>query len=163
MTLSPNAGPVRRGLLVGLACSCVGLGGWELGSAGPPFYPDKKNLLVLRDDDDKERPVRTAADWALRREHILAAMRQVMGPLLDDKEMVLLAVQAGEETATARYVRKKITFAVEKGDRVPAWLLIPRGIKGKLPAVLCLHQTVAIGKDEPAGLGKRENLQYAHH
>jgi dienelactone hydrolase len=32
-----------------------------------------------------------------------------------------------------------------------------------MPAVLCLHQTVAVGKDEPAGLGKRENLQYARH
>jgi acetyl esterase/lipase len=46
---------------------------------------------------------------------------------------------------------------------VPAWLLIPRQRKGKVPAVLCLHQTVGIGKDEPAGLGKNENLRYAVH
>ena len=29
--------------------------------------------------------------------------------------------------------------------------------------MLCLHHTVAIGKDEPVGLGMRENLQYALH
>jgi dienelactone hydrolase len=136
---------------------------WVVGAEEPPFYPDKKDLLVLRDVRGKERPVRTAADWARRREHILAGMRLVMGPLPADADKVPLAVQSGEETPTAHYVRKKITFAVEKGDRVPAWLLVPRGAKGKLPAVLCLHQTVAVGKDEPAGLGKRENLRYAHH
>ena len=29
------------------------------------------------------------------------------------------------------------------------------------PAVLCLHQTIAIGKDEPVGLGKNLELAYA--
>ena len=29
--------------------------------------------------------------------------------------------------------------------------------------MLCLHQTVSIGKDEPAGLGKSEDLRYALH
>jgi len=41
--------------------------------------------------------------------------------------------------------------------------LIPLQRQGKLPAVLCLHQTVRIGKGEPAGLGDRENLRYAVH
>lgn len=31
----------------------------------------------------------------------------------------------------------------------------------KVPAVLCLHQTTAIGKAEPAGLGGKPNLHYA--
>jgi pimeloyl-ACP methyl ester carboxylesterase len=44
---------------------------------------------------------------------------------------------------------------------VPAWLLIPKGLKGMAPAMLCLHQTTAIGKDEPVGLGGKENLRYA--
>ena len=30
-----------------------------------------------------------------------------------------------------------------------------------MPAILCLHQTTRIGKDEPAGLGPDVNLQYA--
>jgi hypothetical protein len=33
---------------------------------------------------------------------------------------------------------KKLTFAAEKDDRVPADLFLPTGAKGKLPAVLCL-------------------------
>src|SRR5262245_6681350 len=134
-----------------------------LAPAAPPFYPDKANLLVLRDGEGKERPIRTPEDWALRRNHILANMERVMGPMPDDSEKVPLDVKVVEEVKTAKYVRRKLTFAAEKDDRVPAYLLIPLERDGKLPAVLCLHQTVAIGKDEPVGLGTRENLAYAHH
>jgi dienelactone hydrolase len=90
-------------------------------------------------------------------------MQEVMGKLPDAKGKVPLDVKVLREVKVGRYVRKKITFAAEKDDRVPAWLLIPAGGKGKRPAVLCLHQTVAIGKDEPVGLGKNPNLAYAHH
>src|SRR4029079_1415783 len=67
------------------------------------------------------------------------------------------------EVKTAKYVRKKLTFAVGEDERVPAWLLVPVGLEGKAPAVLCLHQTTAIGKDEPVGLNKNEQLHYAKH
>jgi len=59
------------------------------------------------------------------------------------------------------YTRHKIDFQSEPGDRVPAWLAIPDGEPGrKFPAMLCLHQTVAIGKDESIGLGKKPALRY---
>jgi len=131
--------------------------------APPPFYPDKARLLVYRDRAGKEHPVRTAADWAMRRAHILANMQLVMGPLPAASHKVPLDVRYTETVRTARYVRKKLTFGVEEGERVPAYLLVPVEHKGRLPAVLCLHQTVAIGKAEPAGLGTSENLRYAVH
>jgi dienelactone hydrolase len=54
-----------------------------------------------------------------------------------------------------------VRFTSEVGDRVPAWLLIPN-VSGKAPAMLCLHQTTGIGKDEPVGLGGLPSLHYAH-
>jgi dienelactone hydrolase len=66
-----------------------------------------------------------------------------------------------EEVAEERYLRRKIRFEAEPGDWVPAWLLMPKTPKRPLPAVMCLHQTVKIGKDEPAGLGGKPNLAYA--
>ncbi len=47
---------------------------------------------------------------------------------------------------------------------MPAWLLIPNDAASlkKTAAMLCLHQTTKIGKDEPAGLGGLESLHYAH-
>ncbi|HEY2251148.1 MAG TPA: alpha/beta fold hydrolase, partial [Planctomycetaceae bacterium] len=48
--------------------------------------------------------------------------------------------------------------------RLRAYLFLPpRDGNAKLPAVLCLHQTVKIGKEEPAGLGGNPNLHYALH
>lgn len=132
-------------------------------ATSPPFYPDKYNLLVYRDAAGNEHAVRTAGEWDKRREHVLANMQLVMGALPDTSHQVPLRVLVHEEVQTEKYVRRKISFAAEQHDRVPAYLLIPREREGKLPAVLCLHQTVALGKGEPVGLGDRENLRYAVH
>src|SRR5262249_21526894 len=48
--------------------------------------------------------------------------------------------------------RRLVSYEVEPNERVKAWLLIPKGAKGRLPAVLCRHQTVLSAKDEPIGL-----------
>src|SRR4051794_2032435 len=82
---------------------------------------------------------------------IRAKMERAMGPLPGAERIVPLDVKVVSEEKLEGYVRKKVTFAVEKGDRVPAWLLIPTNKPGKRPAVLCLHQTINIGKDEPVG------------
>jgi dienelactone hydrolase len=127
----------------------------------PPFYADKANLLVYLDGAGRPVPVKSAEDWPKRRDHILANMQLVMGPLPPAERRVPLDLKVEAEETLARVVRKKVTFAVEKGDRVTAYLLMPRGLKGKAPALLCLHQTTAIGKGEPAGVGGRDNLHYA--
>ncbi len=93
---------------------------------------------------------------------LLKKMTQAMGPMPGKDRIVPLAVKVLSEEKLDGYVRKKITYAPEAGDRVPAWLLIPNGAK-KNPAVLCLHQTITIGKDEPVGLGKQESKQQALH
>jgi dienelactone hydrolase len=103
------------------------------------------------------------AEQAKRRVDTLANMQKVMGKLPDDSAKVPLDVHYSVETRTPHFIRKRLSYAVAKGDRVPAYLLIPLKRQGKLPAVLCLHQTVAIGSGEPAGLGQRENLRYAVH
>lgn len=135
--------------------------------ADPPSYADKSKLLVWRDDSGADHAIKTAEDWNRRRLHILQNMQLVMGPLPDDSKKVLLDVRYLDETTTPRYVQKKLTFAAATGDRVPAYLLLPRGKQEKshkLPAVLCLHQTNgALGAKEPVGLGGNVNLHYAKH
>ncbi len=130
----------------------------------PPSYPDKSNLLVWRDADGKEHAITSAADWPKRRAHVLANLQLVMGRLPGDDRKVPPDVRVTEEVKEGGYLRKHLTFAAEKGDRVPAYLLVPLERSGKLPAVLCLHQTNgALGKKEPAGLGGSANLHYARH
>lgn len=104
----------------------------------------------------------TAADPP-DRAALLKKMEQAMGPLpAADRKVPLDAKVVSEETLDG-YVRKKITFAAEMGDRVPAWLLVPTGKLGKRPAMLCLHQTIPIGKDEPVGLGRQDSKAQALH
>ena len=131
----------------------------------PPIaYPDHSQLLVVRDAKGGERPVKTTDDWAERVAHIRANMQQAMGPLPEARRWVPLDVEVVSEEKTAKYVRRKVRFTPEEGDRVPAWLLIPHELpaSGKAPAMLCLHQTTGIGKDEPVGLGGLKSLHYAH-
>lgn len=129
----------------------------------PAAYPDKIRLLVFRDAEGKEHPVTTPGEWAVRRAHILANMEQVMGPLPDAGRKVPLDARVVEEARQEKFSRKKLTFAVEKDDRVPAYLLVPHDRPGKLPAVLVPHQTTKPGKAEPAGLGPQSNMHCARH
>jgi dipeptidyl aminopeptidase/acylaminoacyl peptidase len=126
-------------------------------------YCDKKDLLKVRDESGKDEPVYTVVDWARRREQILRNMQRVMGTIPEHSGRLPLEVRILEEVKTPKFLRKKLTFQAEEGERVPAYLLIPAGLTKPAPAVLCLHQTVSIGKGEPAGLGGSESLHYAVH
>jgi acetyl esterase/lipase len=162
----------KRSRLVVLALSMVTLGATivvaqdvtEPQPRRAPTYTDHTKLMVVRDGTGRELPIAGLADWEVRRDHILAHFQEVAGRLPGAERRVPLEMQVVEEARESGFVRKKITFATEPGDRVPAWLLIPdspsRTSPGR-PAVLCLHQTIAIGKDEPVGLGKNLELAYA--
>ncbi len=145
-----------------LMIATIALLPWFLGQA--PIYPDHDRLLVVRDLAGRERPVSNAADWEERRKHVLDHVQAVMGLLPGKEKRVPLDVQVVETADEATYRRIKLTYASEPGDRVPAWLLLPKDLKPgeKRPAMLCLHQTVAIGKDEPIGRGQKPDLHYAH-
>jgi hypothetical protein len=54
-----------------------------------------------------------------------------MGPLPGKDRRVAVDVRVTETHQERGYVRQKISFANEPGDRVPAWLLVPDG--GKRP------------------------------
>jgi dienelactone hydrolase len=87
-------------------------------------------------------------------------MQEVMGSVPPTKNSSP-EVKIAEEVATPAYTRRKILFAVDAGDWVPAYVLIPRKLAGRAPSVLCLHQTTRPGKAEPAGLAGNPDLHYA--
>jgi dienelactone hydrolase len=159
--------PARSPLVAILSTLLLGaLGSAADRDAPPPFYPDKRDLAVYLDAQGRTHPVRSRRDWAIRRAHILGNMEQVMGPLpAASAEPPAFDVLRSEELP--RFRRLEIVFVSEAlrpdgvPDRVPAFLLIPRGPSRRRPAVLCLHQTIRIGKAEPAGLGPNPDLDYA--
>ena len=120
------------------------------GAAIFPFQSVKPDLTAIR----------TRADWRKARAQILANMQLVMGDAPKRKRGKVEMVTLEQEDLPA-YTRSKIKYLAEADDWVPAHLLVPKQGSRRKPAMLCLHQTTKIGKDEPAGLGGNANLQYA--
>jgi dienelactone hydrolase len=104
--------------------------------------------------------IRTRAAWQRARAATLAALQEVMGPLPAPAKTPVEVVNLNTEDLPA-FTRIKLKYLSEPGDAVPAYLLVPKGLKRRAPAALCLHQTTKIGKDEPAGLGGNPDLRYA--
>jgi dienelactone hydrolase len=131
-------------------------------AAPPVAYPDPTDLTRYRDRDGRSRPVRTVADWEVRRGHAVGNVQRVMGPVPSQLRRVPLDVKRVGQARVGGLVRLKVTYQSDPDDRVPAYVFLPATPPGrKLPAVLCLHQTTALGKDEPAGLGGHADLKYA--
>ncbi len=131
--------------------------------ADPPPYAGHQDLSYYLDDQGQRHAVEDKATWAKRRAHVLAGLEATMGPLPRPKHKLPLDVKIIDEQQVGTILRRKLTYHTDSAEQtVLAWLLLPeRKNATKLPAVLCLHQTVRIGKDEPAGLGPNTELQYA--
>ncbi len=127
-----------------------------------PAYAEHQDLTYYLDGEGTKHPIKTVKEWEIRKKHIQAHLQAVMGPIPGNDKRSPLEMKVESEEKVGELTRKKITYQTEPGDRVAAWLYIPPG-KGPFAAVLCLHQTTASGKDEPAGLGGSPNLQYALH
>lgn len=115
--------------------------------------PPKQNVIEI--------PIHTGERYAPRAER-LTRMEKVMGRLPESSRIVPLDIEWKEREKMDGYDRIRLTYASEIGDRVPAWLLVPHGDR-RFPAMLCLHQTITIGKDEPVGLGEQESKRQALH
>lgn len=159
-----NLWPVALVLFVctGVA-AVVGDGPDDRFSVGPPTeYPNHTDLSRYCNGEGKRHPIKSVADWQIRRRHIVENIEQVMGSFPDPLERVPLEVKILEEVRSGTLVRRKITYQSDAHDRVPAYLFLPADRPtGKLAAMLCLHQTTMFGKDEPAGLRGDPNLKYA--
>jgi dienelactone hydrolase len=121
------------------------------------------NLLQFASADGVVRPVRSTNDWNVRRQSILRALQQVMGPLPGAEKRCPLDVKIEEEVDCGDYNRQFLTYASEPGGRVPAYLLVPKRTlttREKFPAVLALHQTHALGQKVVVGLGNSTNDEY---
>ncbi len=150
--------------------------------APPPVsYRDHHDLLYWLDRDGGRHDVRAADDWQTRRQHIVENLQRVMGSLPSPLRRVPLGLEVREEVrldppqVSRPLVRRKIVYRSDANQGVPAYLFLPVEGGGeekpvsakpahglaKRSAVLCLQQTTAVGKDEPAGVRGDATLKYA--
>ena len=74
-----------------------------------------------------------------------------------------LRASVAERVAVPSGVREEVSYAVERGERVHAYLFLPKR-PGPHPAVVCVHQhhrQFHLGKSEPAGLAGEPEQFYA--
>ena len=148
----------RNGLFL-LMNTAVGEDGSAAAAVG---YANHTDIRIVKDAEGSAHEIKTPFDAALRRHHSLHGMSLAMGSLPTPDQRVPLDVKTESTEDAGRYIRHRMSYTPESGDRVPAYLLVPKNLKGRGPAMLCLHQTTGIGKGEPAGLGGLPNLHYAH-
>lgn len=69
-----------------------------------------------------------------------------------------------EEVDCGSYIRQKVSYAVEEGERVNAYLCIPKKLNSMTPAIFCHHQhhgQFEFGKGEVVGLLGDTDQAYA--
>jgi pimeloyl-ACP methyl ester carboxylesterase len=128
-----------------------------------PSKVDHSRLMAYRTAEGQDHPVRNAEDWAIRRRQIVEGMEQAMGRLPDMTQLPPPEVALGDRVDGDGFVRIALTYMAEKGDRVPAYLFLPKNRPAgqRVPAMIALHQTTDLGKKEVAGEGGNPNLAYA--
>jgi len=118
-----------------------------------PSYPDHRRVMEWIDAAGTVHPVASPAAWQIRRGHVLAGMQQVMGDLPAPPTRGSLDVQVEKSEDLPALTRQTISFQAGPGDRIPAYLLIPKGKAPRsCPAMLCLHGTGG-PRGRTAGLG----------
>ena len=103
------------------------------------------------------------SNWGKRRAEILKEFEKVAGKLPDRSHLPPLDIRVSEAVETDQYTRQTISFASEPGDRITAYLYLPKGIKAgeKRAGIVALHSTHKLGKGLCDGQSELPNRAYA--
>ena len=154
-SLASRAGPsALLALVVAMAAAEAAQGPWK--KIAPFFRPPPalagdlgsyRSPLIFSDG----RRVKSAADWRKRREEILRAWHETMGPWppLIQKP----ALEALETQRRKSFTQKKVRVEVAPGRMLHAYLLVPDGA-GPFPAVLVVYY------DAESGAGLRPEKRH---
>jgi dienelactone hydrolase len=97
----------------------------------------------------------TAGTWPDKRQRLVSRAMAILGPFPTEK--VPLDPEVHSEEDCGSHVRRKITIQVQPDDRMPAYLLIPKNLKGPVPAIICFYGTTSgAGKQTTVGISGRE-------
>ncbi len=100
-------------------------------------------------------------DWEARSAQYSQVIQAILGEPTALKKPPAEARELGAEDL-GDYTRRHVLIRAEPDDWIPAYLLTPKKLpEPRAPAMICLHQTVAQGKDEPCGIKGDPELAYA--
>lgn len=113
----------------------------------------QSELIPLLCSEGMDSPrIDSIQGWEKKRDRILAVLRDMIGQPASLSPLPPLA-EIQDEQDQGTYIRRHLRIRSEAGDFIPAYFLIPKDRPSQLaPVMIVLHQTVAQGKDEPAGI-----------
>jgi dienelactone hydrolase len=124
------------------------------GESRPAVSSDQVGRAELVELADRSPSV-TLATWPTRQSLYRTILEAFIGKPPDRKGP--LNAKVVDEARDDDIIRRTVEYDVEPGERIAAHVLLPSKLRGRVPAVLCPHQTTQAGKKEPAGLaGNRE-------
>lgn len=94
--------------------------------------------------------------WQQHRTGVIDSIMKIIGPF--PKEVPSLAPMMISEEDCGDYIRRKVSITVQNSgirqvDQMAAYLLVPKDIRGKVPAIICMYGTTAgAGKETTVGL-----------
>ena len=122
----------------------------KLGAPADPPPSKHAELLTYRAADGQDRPVKSTADWSLRRRQILTGMQQAMGDLPGRDRLVPLDVRVSEEVREEKFNCASADVGSRRAGSDRGLALFPAGqspcrrkAARRSPA---LHPTGALGK-----------------
>jgi dienelactone hydrolase len=129
-----------------------------------------ENLLLLRAGGEQllmgigatrmER-IATPEQWAIKAEALRELFRQTLGEQPDVDCPLDLRVE--DELDRGEHVERRVTYNVEPDERVASIVLVPKGLTGPAPAMLCIHPTNTVGKEQSIGRdGTEQGMKRAY-
>lgn len=106
----------------------------------------------------------TVEEWETKAEALRAIFRQTLGR--GPSKVPPLDAEIVSETDHGDHVKRSIAYNVGPDERIVADALIPAGLRGTAPAVLCIHPTTPYGREQVIGNDPSEKGQdraYALH
>jgi dienelactone hydrolase len=100
-------------------------------------------------------PIASVDEWRLK----AAALREIFDMTLGTAPLqdCPLNLRIDGEKDRGTVIERRVSYLLSPGERVTSLLLIPKGLHGPRPALLTIHPTTALGKEQTVGRGETEN------
>lgn len=127
------------------------------------FLPAQVWQRLNQLDEVKDLPAKHSVSHEKKRQQILRNMEKAMGKLPDRSDLPLFDIQISDSVKEDKFTRYTLSFAVTQNERLPVYLYVPkqRGSIQRIPAMLVLHGTSALGKGVVDGQGALPNRAHA--
>jgi hypothetical protein len=114
-----------------------------------PTNPPRLSDLLI---DSQGRPVTSKRSWLQQRAHLREPWQKLLGEFPKAKVPLKAQVVATEELA--EFTRRLVEYQVEDGLFVDGYLLVPKQVRDKLPAIVVFHPTTPLQARGVAGLDR---------